>query len=100
MFDLLNCLIFFSAVMFGAQSIELGINSIVVAGGMESMSNAPKYIAEARLDCKAFSFLFILIVAMRVHMLTTFVLFEMNEIFKGVLFCMSSFILLTERDHD
>jgi acetyl-CoA C-acetyltransferase len=34
--------------MFAAQSILLGINDIVVAGGMESMSNAPKYIAEAR----------------------------------------------------
>ncbi|CAL9190654.1 unnamed protein product [Musa hybrid cultivar] len=36
------------ATMFAAQSIELGINDVVVAGGMESMSNAPKYIAEAR----------------------------------------------------
>jgi len=36
------------ATMFAAQSIQLGINNIVVAGGMESMSNAPKYIAEAR----------------------------------------------------
>ncbi|KAG5596502.1 hypothetical protein H5410_037734 [Solanum commersonii] len=27
---------------------ELGINEVVVAGGMESMSNVPKYIAEAR----------------------------------------------------
>jgi acetyl-CoA acetyltransferase len=34
--------------MFAAQSIQLSINDIVVAGGMESMSNAPKYIAEAR----------------------------------------------------
>ncbi|KAH7660204.1 Thiolase protein [Dioscorea alata] len=36
------------ATMFAAQSIQLGINDIVVAGGMESMSNAPKYLAEAR----------------------------------------------------
>nr|CAD1842794.1 unnamed protein product [Ananas comosus var. bracteatus] len=36
------------AVMFAAQSIELGTNDVVVAGGMESMSNAPKYVAEAR----------------------------------------------------
>lgn len=34
--------------MFAAQSIQLGINDIVVSGGMESMSNAPKYLAEAR----------------------------------------------------
>lgn len=34
--------------MIAAQSIQLGTNDIVVAGGMESMSNAPKYIAEAR----------------------------------------------------
>jgi acetyl-CoA C-acetyltransferase len=37
------------AVMFAAQSIQLGINDVVVAGGMESMSNAPKYVAEARI---------------------------------------------------
>ncbi|KAK1276264.1 Acetyl-CoA acetyltransferase, cytosolic 1 [Acorus gramineus] len=36
------------ATMFAAQSIQLGINDVVVAGGMESMSNAPKYLAEAR----------------------------------------------------
>ncbi|KAK1310385.1 putative acetyl-CoA acetyltransferase, cytosolic 2 [Acorus calamus] len=36
------------ATMFAAQSIQLGVNDIVVAGGMESMSNAPKYLAEAR----------------------------------------------------
>ncbi|MCD7447528.1 Acetyl-CoA acetyltransferase, cytosolic [Datura stramonium] len=28
--------------------LQLGINEVVVAGGMESMSNVPKYIAEAR----------------------------------------------------
>ena len=32
------------AVMLGAQSIQLGINEVVVAGGMESMSNVPYYI--------------------------------------------------------
>ncbi|KAL1560946.1 Acetyl-CoA acetyltransferase, cytosolic [Salvia divinorum] len=36
------------ATMLAAQSIQLGLNDVVVAGGMESMSNAPKYIAEAR----------------------------------------------------
>lgn len=36
------------AMMLAAQSIQLGINDVVVAGGMESMSNVPKYIAEAR----------------------------------------------------
>ncbi|KAF4349154.1 hypothetical protein CsatB_020214 [Cannabis sativa] len=36
------------ATMLAAQSIQLGINDVVVAGGMESMSNVPKYIAEAR----------------------------------------------------
>ena len=35
--------------MLAAQSIQLGINDVVVSGGMESMSNAPKYLAEARL---------------------------------------------------
>ncbi|KAE7995208.1 hypothetical protein FH972_000031 [Carpinus fangiana] len=36
------------ATMLAAQSIQLGLNDVVVAGGMESMSNAPKYLAEAR----------------------------------------------------
>ncbi|KAJ8760193.1 hypothetical protein K2173_011049 [Erythroxylum novogranatense] len=36
------------AIMLAAQSIQLGVNDVVVAGGMESMSNAPKYIVEAR----------------------------------------------------
>ncbi|GAA0164933.1 acyltransferase [Lithospermum erythrorhizon] len=36
------------ATMMAAQTIQLGINDIVVAGGMESMSNCPKYLAEAR----------------------------------------------------
>ncbi|XP_020959265.1 probable acetyl-CoA acetyltransferase, cytosolic 2 isoform X2 [Arachis ipaensis] len=36
------------ATMLAAQTIELGRNDVVVAGGMESMSNAPKYIVEAR----------------------------------------------------
>ncbi|KAJ1697815.1 hypothetical protein LUZ63_006327 [Rhynchospora breviuscula] len=36
------------AAMLASQSIQLGINDVVVAGGMESMSNAPKYIADAR----------------------------------------------------
>lgn len=36
------------AVMFGAQSIMLGQNSAVLAGGMESMSNIPYYLMKAR----------------------------------------------------
>ena len=32
------------AVILAAQSIQLGINDIVVAGGVESMSNAPHYL--------------------------------------------------------
>ncbi|HYD92611.1 MAG TPA: acetyl-CoA C-acyltransferase [Flavobacterium sp.] len=32
------------AVMMGSQQIQLGIDDIVVAGGMESMSNVPHYI--------------------------------------------------------
>ncbi|XWS12973.1 hypothetical protein CRYUN_Cryun37aG0135700 [Craigia yunnanensis] len=36
------------AVMLASQTIQLGINDVVVAGGMESMSNAPKYLVEAR----------------------------------------------------
>lgn len=36
------------AAMIAAQTIQLGHNHIVVAGGMESMSNAPKYLPDAR----------------------------------------------------
>ncbi len=40
------------AVMFGAQSIMLGDNNVVVAGGMESMSNAPFLLEKARTGYK------------------------------------------------
>lgn len=40
------------AVMLGAQSIMLGQNDIVVAGGMESMSNIPYYLLKARYGYK------------------------------------------------
>ncbi|KAH8935975.1 hypothetical protein BDL97_17G059700 [Sphagnum fallax] len=36
------------ATMLGAQSIQLGLNDVVVVGGMESMSNAPYYLPKAR----------------------------------------------------
>lgn len=36
------------AIMLAAQSIALGDNDIVVAGGMESMSNVPYYLDKAR----------------------------------------------------
>ncbi|KAG5517046.1 hypothetical protein RHGRI_037707 [Rhododendron griersonianum] len=36
------------ATMLAAQTIQLGSKDVVVVGGMESMSNAPKYLAEAR----------------------------------------------------
>ena len=40
------------SIMFGAQSIMLGQNDIVVAGGMESMSNIPFYLPKARWGMK------------------------------------------------
>ena len=40
------------SVILGAQSIMLGINDVVVAGGMESMSNVPYYIPKARFGYK------------------------------------------------
>ena len=40
------------ATMFGAQSIMLGHNDLVVTGGMESMSNIPYYIPKARFGYK------------------------------------------------
>jgi acetyl-CoA C-acetyltransferase len=36
------------SLMFAAQSIELGQNDAVIAGGMESMSQAPFYLGKAR----------------------------------------------------
>jgi acetyl-CoA C-acetyltransferase len=40
------------AIMMAAQSIMLGINDVVVAGGMESMSNVPYYLDKARTGYK------------------------------------------------
>jgi len=40
------------AIMFAAQSIMLGLNDVVVAGGMESMSNIPFYVPKARFGYK------------------------------------------------
>lgn len=40
------------AVMLAAQSIMLGINDVVVSGGMESMSNVPYYVPKARFGYK------------------------------------------------
>ncbi len=40
------------AIMLGAQSIMLGQNDVVVAGGMESMSNVPFYLPKARFGYK------------------------------------------------
>jgi acetyl-CoA C-acetyltransferase len=40
------------AITFGAQSIMLGMNDIVVAGGMENMSQIPYYIPNARWGYK------------------------------------------------
>ena len=40
------------AIMFGAQTIMLGHKDVVVAGGMESMSNVPYYLDKARFGAK------------------------------------------------
>lgn len=40
------------AITFGAQSVMLGMNDIVVAGGMENMSQIPYYIPNARWGYK------------------------------------------------
>lgn len=40
------------AMMVGAQSIMLGSNDVVVAGGTESMSNIPYYLMKARYGYK------------------------------------------------
>lgn len=41
---------FVVATMIAAQTIQSGTNDIVVSGGMESMSNVPKYLPQARSD--------------------------------------------------
>ncbi len=40
------------AIMFAAQSIMLGHQEVVIAGGMESMSNIPYYVPKARFGYK------------------------------------------------
>src|SRR5438874_6733844 len=40
------------AVMLAAQSIKAGDNQVIVAGGMESMSNAPYYVCGMRNGVK------------------------------------------------
>lgn len=40
------------SIMFAAQSIMLGAQDVIVAGGMESMSNIPFYIPKARFGYK------------------------------------------------
>jgi acetyl-CoA C-acetyltransferase len=40
------------AVMLGAQSIMAGMNRVVLAGGMESMSNIPYYLPKLRWGAK------------------------------------------------
>ncbi len=40
------------SIMFGAQGIMLGHNDVVVAGGMESMSQIPYYVPNARWGYK------------------------------------------------
>ena len=40
------------AIMFAAQAIQLGQADVIVAGGMESMSNVPYYVPKARFGYK------------------------------------------------
>ena len=40
------------SIIFAAQAIQLGLSDIVVAGGMESMSNIPYYLSQARWGYK------------------------------------------------
>lgn len=40
------------AIMLAAQSIQLGLAEVIVAGGMESMSNVPYYVPKARFGYK------------------------------------------------
>ena len=40
------------AIMYGAQAIMLGQADVILAGGMESMSNVPYYLDKARFGAK------------------------------------------------
>lgn len=40
------------AIMMAAQTIQLGQAEVIIAGGMESMSNAPYYVPKARFGYK------------------------------------------------
>src|SRR5690606_8284555 len=40
------------AIMLAAQSIQLGLHDVIIAGGMENMSRIPYYIPEARFGYK------------------------------------------------
>lgn len=40
------------SIMFAAQAIQLGLSDVIVAGGMESMSNIPYYVPNARWGYK------------------------------------------------
>ncbi len=40
------------SIMFGAQSIQLGQADLIIAGGMESMSNIPFYVPKLRWGAK------------------------------------------------
>lgn len=40
------------AIMFAAQAIMLGHKDVIVAGGMESMSNVPHYLPQVRFGTK------------------------------------------------
>ena len=40
------------SIMFAAQSIQLGQSHVIVAGGMESMSNIPYYVPKLRWGAK------------------------------------------------
>ncbi|CAN5144383.1 acetyl-CoA C-acyltransferase [soil metagenome] len=40
------------AIMLAAQSIQLGLADVIIAGGMESMSNTPYYVPKARFGYK------------------------------------------------
>ena len=40
------------AIVLGAQQIQLGVADVVVAGGMESMSNVPYLLPKARFGAR------------------------------------------------
>lgn len=65
---ILNLFWYITATILAAQSIQLGINDVVVGGGTDNMSNVPKYLPHARLKLKTTLYANICLIASSISM--------------------------------